>query len=87
MPTLLSIAGYRMFIVMADCTERPHVHVAGGASRVAAKLWLEPSVELVSAGRYHRADIARIERLVRANRDLLIHRWDEECAIVEAPER
>jgi hypothetical protein len=87
MPTLLSVAGYRVFIVMQDCAERRHVHVSGGASRAAAKFWLEPAVELVTPGRYHRADVTRIQRLVRANRDQLIQRWDEECATAEARDR
>ena len=79
MPTLLKSGGFTFYMVMFDCRESRHVHASRGDRRAAAKRWLDPVVELVTAGRYNDREIARVERLVRENLTLLRSRWDAEC--------
>ncbi len=54
--------------------EPPHIHVRSGDRRAA--FWLRP-VSLRQAGAYTPAEIERIRRIVLANRELLLRRWDE----------
>jgi hypothetical protein len=78
MPTLMTVGPYRFFIVMRDCDERAHVHVAGGGGRE-AKCWLVPEVEMAANHGYTRHELDRIERLVRDMAERLIRRWNDEC--------
>ncbi|NKB67116.1 MAG: DUF4160 domain-containing protein [Candidatus Latescibacteria bacterium] len=41
-----------------------------------AKVWLQP-VEVASNRRYNQADLARILRLTRKNRDRFLESWNE----------
>jgi hypothetical protein len=78
-PTLLERDGFVFFMVMFDCRERRHVHVArGGDRRAAAKVWLDP-IELATPGKYNERDVARMLRVIEDNRALIIARWDGEC--------
>lgn len=78
MPTLRRIGPYRFFIVLYDCEERKHVHVTGGGSG-AAKLWLEPSLEVAAFGGYTRREMDRIVSVARRSFFSLTRRWIEEC--------
>jgi hypothetical protein len=74
-------------MVMFDCRESRHVHAGRGDRRAAARLWLDPSVELVTAGRYDDREIAQLERLLRENLALLRSRWDAACRKAGEDER
>jgi hypothetical protein len=54
--------------------EAPHIHVRSSDGR--AVFWLQP-VSLRGAWGYNPARIERVRRLVAANRELLLRRWDE----------
>ena len=77
-PTLVRSGPYRFFIVLYDCAERMHVHASGG-SRGAAKLWLEPEVEVAAAKGYTRRQLGQLESVAREHQQMLIRRWIEEC--------
>lgn len=74
MPTILRIGPYRIFIVSLDYDEPPHVHVR--REDKIAKFWLDP-VALDKAGRFKRAELNRIGKLVDQNRQYLLERWYE----------
>jgi len=79
MPTLLDIAGFVFYMVMFDCQEPRHVHVARrGDRRAPAKFWIDP-IRLETPGRYNSRDLARIARLIEEHQPILVRRWDEEC--------
>jgi hypothetical protein len=63
---------YRFFIWSNELSEPAHVHVESGDSH--AKFWLEP-VSLADSDGYNPREIARIHRLVEANRLDLRERW------------
>ncbi|MCU0504928.1 MAG: DUF4160 domain-containing protein [Chloroflexi bacterium] len=54
--------------------EPPHVHVESGGH--SAVFWLMP-VHLRDAWGYTPREVERIRRLVTANRQLLLRRWDD----------
>jgi hypothetical protein len=87
MSTLLKSGGFTFYMVTFDCRESRHVHASRGDRRAAAKLWLDASVELVTAGRYNDRVIAQVERLVSENLTLLRSRWDAECRTAGENER
>ena len=72
MPTVLRVGSYRFFFYAGDADEPPHVHV--GRDDNVAKFWLDP-VRLVSAGRFPRAELRDIERLVAKNAKTLLEEW------------
>lgn len=74
MPTVLRVGAYRLFFYSADRDEPRHVHVERDANR--AKLWLDP-VRLAESGGFGRAEIRRVEGLVRDNAEQLRRAWDE----------
>jgi Domain of unknown function (DUF4160) len=53
--------------------EAPHIHVRSGDGR--AVFWLQP-VSLRASWGYNPAEIERVRRLVVANRELLMRRWN-----------
>jgi hypothetical protein len=74
MPTVLRTGPYRFFFYAGDRDEPPHVHVERDADK--AKFWLDP-VRLQNSGGFSRTEIARIQKLVEANREVLLRGWDE----------
>ena len=74
MPTVLRSGPYRLFFYSGDRHEPRHVHVEREANR--AKFWLDP-VRLAESGGFGRAEIRRVEALVRKNADRLRQVWDE----------
>lgn len=74
MPTVLRIGPYRFFFYSGDRGEPRHVHVEREANR--AKFWLDP-VRLAESGGLGRAEIKRVETLVRENAAELRRAWDE----------
>lgn len=78
MPTLLKKAGFVFYMVMFDCREPRHVHVAKGGDRgAAAKFWIDP-IKLETPGKYNERDVAKMLEVITENQALLIARWDEE---------
>lgn len=74
MPTILRSGPYRVFFYSGDLGEPPHVHVQREAN--VAKFWLEP-VRLESSGGFGRAELRRIEDLIRKSANELIEGWNE----------
>jgi len=44
-----------------------------------AKFWLDPDASLITDRGYGRKELRDIERIVRANLELLRNEWDEFC--------
>jgi len=63
-----------LFFYSGDREEPRHVHVERDANR--AKLWLDP-VRLAESSGFGRAEIRRVEALVRDNANQLRRAWDE----------
>lgn len=74
MPTVHSEGPYRFFFYSADRNEPMHVHVERDVNR--AKFWLDP-VRLARSGGFAAAELRDVERLVVANREILVGRWNE----------
>jgi hypothetical protein len=72
MPTVLRLGPYRFFFYSADVGEPPHVHIERD-DRV-AKFWIDP-VRLAAGGRFNRAELGEIERLVTENQPALLEAW------------
>jgi hypothetical protein len=76
-PVVHRFGPYRFYFFSNEnraTNERPHIHVMSASGR--AVFWLRP-VSLRSAWGYTPREVERIRRLVLANRDLLMRRWDE----------
>mgnify|MGYP001546902677 CR=1 FL=1 len=63
-----------MFFYSSDGEEPDHVHVQ--REDALAKVWLNP-VRIEWSEGFRRADIARVEKLVRENKELLMEAWHE----------
>jgi hypothetical protein len=74
MPTVLRSGPYRFFFYAGDRDEPQHIHIERD-DRI-AKFWLDP-IRLQSSGGFSRMEIARMERLVRDHRVVLMEAWDE----------
>jgi len=74
MPTVLRTGPYRLFFYSGDRDEPRHVHVEHDAN--IAKFWLDP-VRLAHSGGFARAEIKRVETLVREHATQLRQAWDE----------
>ena len=74
MPTVLRSGPYRLFFYSGDREEPRHVHVEHDAN--IAKFWLDP-VRLAHSGGFARAEIKRVETLVREHAGQLRQAWDE----------
>ena len=68
MPTLLRAGSYRLFMFMADCVERHHVHIEGNDGE--AKFWLKP-VSLAEDVGYSPRELHRIRRIAANHRSVL----------------
>ena len=80
MPSVHREGAYWFFFYSADRNEPVHVHVERDTNR--AKLWLDP-VRLARSGGSAAAELRDVERLVVANRSLLVERWNEYFSIAE----
>ena len=74
MPTVLRSGAYRLFFYSGDRDEPRHVHIERESNL--AKFWLDP-VRLAESGGFGRAEIRRVEVLVRDNANQLRRAWDE----------
>ena len=74
MPTVLRVGPYRFFFYSADRDEPRHAHAERESNR--AKFWLDP-VRLAESGGFGRAEIRRLEVLVKDNTEQLRRAWDE----------
>lgn len=77
MPTVLRNGPYRFFFWAhenRETSEPPHIHVVAGERH--AVFWLSP-VQLRSSWGYTAGEIARIRRIVSANRTELLRHWDD----------
>ena len=74
MPTVLRSGPFRLFFYSADREEPAHVHVE--CDECVAKFWITP-VRLEWSRGFSRRDLARIERLIADNADLLMEAWHE----------
>ena len=74
MPTVLRLGPYRFYFYSQHGGEPPHIHVERDDNR--AKFWLDP-VRLQTSGGMVRAELARVETLVREHRDTLLGAWND----------
>ncbi len=74
MPTIRNIGPYRFFFYSGDCGEPPHIHIEREKNK--AKFWLDP-VRLEFSRGFGQTEINRIRRLVEANKDVFLRRWNE----------
>jgi hypothetical protein len=74
MPTILRVGPYRLFFYAGDRDEPPHVHVE--REDKIAKFWLDP-VRLHGSGRFNRAEIDRVQRIIGEHQAMLLEAWDE----------
>lgn len=75
MPVLFRHKGFAFFFVMFDLNEPVHVHVRHG--RKEAKYWLQPLALAWNRG-YRSHELNDIERIIEANRALILRYWEEE---------
>lgn len=74
MPTVLRIAGFRLYFYSHEPNEPPHIHVdRNGAS---AKVWLE-GVALASNAGFSAKELGEVLRLVRENQMQLLEAWHD----------
>ena len=74
MPAVLREGPYRFFFYSADGAEPRHIHVVRD-DRV-AKFWLNP-VRMQRSGGMRRSEIRRVQRMIEANRELLMDAWND----------
>jgi hypothetical protein len=76
-PTVHRYGPYRFYFFANEnqaSQEAPHIHVVSGNGR--ASFWLLP-VSSRAAFDYTPREVERIRRIVTANRELLLRRWNE----------
>ncbi len=71
-PTVFRDGPYRFHFFSRE-ERRPHVHVASADGE--AKFWLEPDVELARSHGYSRAELARIEAILRRRLEEVRDAW------------
>jgi hypothetical protein len=74
MPTVLRVDPYRFFFYAGDRDEPPHVHVE--REDKIAKFWLDP-IRLQKSGRFNRAEIGRIHRMIGEHQAELLEAWHD----------
>jgi len=74
MPTVLRVGPYRFFFYAGDRDEPPHVHVE--REDKIAKFWLDP-IRLQKSGRFNRAEIGRIQRIIDEHQAELLEAWND----------
>ena len=72
MPTILRRGPYRFFFYAGDRDEPVHIHIERDDK--VAKFWLEP-IRLHTSGGFSRAEIGRIQGLVRLHANELMEAW------------
>lgn len=72
MPTILRKGPYRFFFYSGDRDELAHIHIERDDK--VAKFWLEP-IRLHTSGGFSRAEIGRIQGLVRLHANELMEAW------------
>ena len=80
MPKLLIIKSYVFFIWMQDLLEnRRHIHVIKNTGRNfnAAKIWIEPDIEVARKGDFSSKEIKEIINIVQENKIVLLNKIDE----------
>jgi len=80
MPKLLIIKSFVFFIWMQDLMEnRRHVHVIKNTGRnfKAAKIWIEPDIEVARIGDFSEKEMKEILTIVQENRRLIINKIDK----------
>ena len=77
MPTALRTGPYRIYFYAYNCGEPRHVHV--DRESLSAKFWLDPDVALEENHGYRRKELRAIERIIRANLEVLRNEWDKFC--------
>ena len=76
MPTVFRSGPYRFYFYAKEnreSFEAPHIHVQSGAG--SASVWLLP-VRIRDSQGYTPREVSRIRRIVVANQDLMLRRWD-----------
>lgn len=74
MPTVLRIGPYRFYFYSSDGLEPIHVHVEREGK--VAKYWVSPA-RLARSGRFSRAELIDLQKLVEENREEIERRWNE----------
>ena len=80
MPKLLIIKSFVFFIWMQDLTEnRRHVHVIKNTGRnfQAAKIWIEPDIEVARKGDFSEKELKEILALIQEKKMLLVKKIDK----------
>ena len=77
MPTALHAGPYRFYFYSYDCGEPRHMHV--DRENKSAKFSLDPDVTLEANHGYSRKELREIERVARANLEMLRNEWDAFC--------
>lgn len=74
LPTVWVYGSYRFFFLSGDRDEPLHIHVE--RERMLAKFWLSPLRLQYSTG-FGRAELMKLESLVRENRELFVESWND----------
>lgn len=74
MPTILREGPYRLYFYTHEPNEPPHIHVDRDAA--SCKLWLSP-VDLARNIGFSPVELARIRRMVKTHRTLLLKAWHD----------
>ncbi|MDA0745524.1 MAG: DUF4160 domain-containing protein [bacterium] len=74
MPTVHYVGPYRFFFYSSDRDEPPHIHAERESKK--AKFWLDP-IRLQNSEGFNRAEILRIQKMVRDNQEILLRGWNE----------
>lgn len=75
MPTVLRVNGYRCFFYSNEGNEPVHVHIAKGNGE--AKVWMEPSIELVYFHGFSSKEVSECMEIANQNRLIIIQKWHE----------
>lgn len=74
MPKVLAVGKFVFLVFASDVAEfRRHIHVEvrKGRHRRVAKFWIEPRIELVTAGNLSEKEIGRAMQLIQAHEAIL----------------
>lgn len=74
MPTVLRHQAYRFYFYSHEPNEPPHVHIDRG--NLSTKFWLE-TVSLARNHGFNSRELRQIEKVVEANREILLEAWYE----------
>ena len=74
MPAILRSGPYRFYFYSHEPNEPPHVHV--DRDKASRKVWLSP-VALASSLGFRASELLEVERLVSANKAILLKSWEE----------